>query len=281
MDWTTGDSGSIPDKSTKFWTSQIPNRLSEAHPTSYPMGKGSFFPWGETGLSPPSSVLVKNTWSCTSTLPYAFMVWWLIKHRYYHGSRQERQARHSPHFGFFRKCKNIPIINVKYLCFFFCKICCHVWVCDYRRGLDWWMHLLSTYTNNSELQALTAPPLISARYKSLYTKPFPACCVSTSRSPATVSNSGDSSASCPQVPSSQPPAQNTTELIAPTVLVITYRNGPHRKHRSSIVAFLSAAAVTCLPSCCSETAAARTKQTPFFYCCGRYLVTATVYRVTA
>jgi hypothetical protein len=144
---------------------------------------------------------------------------------------------------------------------------CHVWGCDYRRGLGWWMHLLTTYTNNSELQAITAPPLISALYKSLHAKPFPACCVFTSRSLGTASNSGDSSASRPLVPSSQPPVQNSTGLIAPAVLVITSRNGAHRKHRSSIVAFLSVAAGTFLPSCCSETAAARTKQTPFFYCC--------------
>jgi hypothetical protein len=31
---------------------------------------------------------------------------------------------------------------------------CHVFVCDYRRGLDWWMDLLNAYTHDSELQAL-------------------------------------------------------------------------------------------------------------------------------
>jgi hypothetical protein len=49
------------------------------------------------------------------------------------------------------------------------------------------------------------------------------------------------------------------EHIAPTVLVITTRHGPHRKHRSSIV-FVSIAAVTCLPSRCLETAATRTTE---------------------
>jgi len=29
----------------------------------------------------PSSVVVKNTWSCTSILPYIFMAWYLFKHR--------------------------------------------------------------------------------------------------------------------------------------------------------------------------------------------------------
>jgi hypothetical protein len=43
-------------------------------------------------------------------------------------------------------------------------------------------------------------------------KPFPACCVLTSRSLSTTSNSGDSSASYAQVLSSQPPVQNSTEL---------------------------------------------------------------------
>jgi hypothetical protein len=48
--------------------------------------------------------------------------------------------------------------------------------------------------------------------------------------------------------------QLTNELIAPTVLVITSRHGPHRKHRSCIVVFMSVATGTCLPSLCPETA---------------------------
>jgi hypothetical protein len=43
-------------------------------------------------------------------------------------------------------------------------------------------------------------------------KPFPACCVSTSRSLAMASNSGDSSDSRSRVLSPQPPMQNWTEL---------------------------------------------------------------------
>jgi hypothetical protein len=46
---------------------------------------------------------------------------------------------------------------------------------------------------------------------------------------------------------------STTEIIAPTVLVITSRHGPHSKHRSSIVACVFVAAGTCLPSHCPET----------------------------
>jgi hypothetical protein len=44
------------------------------------------------------------------------------------------------------------------------------------------------------------------------------------------------------------------EVIAPAVLVIMSRHGPHREHRSSIVPFVSVAVGTCLPSCCPEMA---------------------------
>jgi hypothetical protein len=40
-------------------------------------------------------------------------------------------------------------------------------VCDYKRGLDWWIDLLTTYTHHSKLQVITALSLISALYKSL------------------------------------------------------------------------------------------------------------------
>jgi hypothetical protein len=37
-------------------------------------------PGREANHSPPSSVIVKNTWSYTSTLPYVFMLWRFVKH---------------------------------------------------------------------------------------------------------------------------------------------------------------------------------------------------------
>jgi hypothetical protein len=40
----------------------------------------------------------------------------------------------------------------------YCHIVC---VCDYRQGLDWWMDLLTTYTHNPQLQAVTVAPPIS------------------------------------------------------------------------------------------------------------------------
>jgi hypothetical protein len=84
-------------------------------------------------------------------------------------------------------------------------------------------------------------------------KPLPAFGILTSRSLATASNSGDSSVSRAQVLSSKPPVQNSTELITRTVLAINSRHGPHRKHRSSIVVFVSVAAGTCLRNRCPET----------------------------
>jgi hypothetical protein len=71
-------------------------------------------------------------------------------------------------------------------------------VFDYRRGLDWWIDLLTTYTHHSELQAVTTPPLISTIHKSPQhpLSLFPASCVITSRFLATASDSEDSSAQC-------------------------------------------------------------------------------------
>jgi hypothetical protein len=34
-------------------------------------------------------------------------------------------------------------------------------MCDYRRGMDWWMDLLATNTSLFELQVITALSLIS------------------------------------------------------------------------------------------------------------------------
>jgi hypothetical protein len=57
--------------------------------------------------------------------------------------------------------------------------------------LDWILYLLTTSPHDSELQVITAPPLITTTHA----KSFPACCVFTNRSLVTASNNGDSSAS--------------------------------------------------------------------------------------
>jgi hypothetical protein len=65
--------------------------------------------------------------------------------------------------GFFKGCAfPVPLIYCQLLK----ELLLSGYVCDYRRGLDWWMDLLITYTHNSELQAITAPPLISTIHKS-------------------------------------------------------------------------------------------------------------------
>jgi hypothetical protein len=53
--------------------------------------------------------------------------------------------------------------------------------------------------------------------------------------------------------SSQTPLQNSIEIIAPTVLVVIYRHGSHRKRRSFIIALVSVTAGKYLLSRCPET----------------------------
>jgi hypothetical protein len=83
-------------------------------------------------------------------------------------------------------------------------------VCDYRQGSDSWLDLLTTYTHDMELQAITAPLLISIIHKSPQhpLSLFLACCVITSHSLAMASNNGGPSDSRTQVLSSQPPVWN-------------------------------------------------------------------------
>jgi hypothetical protein len=117
-----------------------------------------------------------------------------------------------------------------------------------RRGLEWWMNLLTTYTHDSELQGITAPLLIFTIHKSpqhplshfqpVMSSPSGSTLprvgarrkkrnVFTSSSLATASNSADSSASRAQVPSSQPPMQNSN-LTWLYCMLITSLHGPCR-----------------------------------------------------
>jgi hypothetical protein len=109
-------------------------------------------------------------------------------------------------------------------CFLYTSIVT-ICVCYYRRGMDWWMDLLTTYTHHSELQVITALSLIPILCKS-----SSACSVSNSRSLATAPDSGDFSAFRDQVLSSQSPMQNSRQLsttalsqppLSQTVLLIT------------------------------------------------------------
>jgi hypothetical protein len=98
---------------------------------------------------------------------------------------------------------------------------------------------LGTTSNYSATASLHNSQITTAPAKSL-----PVFCVFTSRSLAKVSNSGDFLALRAQVLSSEPPMQNSTELIAPTVMVITSRERLLRKHRYSTVACVYTAGVT-------------------------------------
>jgi hypothetical protein len=128
-----------------------------------------------------------------------------------------------------------------------------VYGCDYRRGMDWWTDLLTIYTHHSELQVITAPPLISI----LYISPqhplsfFPTSCVFISRSLATTSNSGDSSASKRLGPTKflQPPVQNWTLNWQ-----MTTNSSPRATYKTQFpVVCVFVAAETCLLIRCLET----------------------------
>jgi hypothetical protein len=99
------------------------------------------------------------------------------------------------------------------------------------------MGLLTTYIHHSELQAIAVPPLISTIHKSPQ-HPLslcPACCVFTSRSLETGSNSRNSSTS--RLKSFLHSLPSTTQLNQLCPLFITSLHGSHK--------------------------------TPFFCCCGR------------
>jgi hypothetical protein len=96
-------------------------------------------------------------------------------------------------------------------------------MCDYRRGLDWWMELLTTYTHESQIRTSNYNATANLHKSSQHRLRIFQPAVFTSRSLATASNSGDSSrrycpANIPQLKrqlnyraiSSQPPLQNST-----------------------------------------------------------------------
>jgi hypothetical protein len=156
---------------------------------------------------------------------------------------------------------------------------------DYRRGMDWCTHLQTTYW--WLLQITTTLSLISTLDKSLHAKfldpaVFSLVVAWLQLSTLEILHLLCSRRCCPAdmpqlvIPltysaiSSQHPLQNS--FIAPTVLVIISRHGPHRKHRSSIVAWVIISAGTCLPSCCPETAIVNLpiSQPLHSNCCTRY-----------
>jgi hypothetical protein len=79
---------------------------------------------------------------------------------------------------------------------------------DYRRGVDKWMDLLTTYTRRSELQVITALEVVSALYKLLHAvssglqclqQPFPSNNFLTVETPQLLCSRRDSPANIPQL----------------------------------------------------------------------------------
>jgi hypothetical protein len=82
-------------------------------------------------------------------------------------------------------------------------------MCDYRRGLDWWLDLLTTYTHDSELRNYSAVANLSnLQITPANTKSSPASSVFAGRFLVTDVNSLVSSASRAEVLPSQTPVQN-------------------------------------------------------------------------
>jgi hypothetical protein len=107
-------------------------------------------------------------------------------------------------------------------------MCCHVLECDYRRGLDGWVYLLTTHTHDSAPQAITAPPLISTIHKS-------------PQHPLSIFRPAVSSPAVPwqrlliveivhlhALKSSLHRLPCRTDFVATIVLLTTPRHGPHR-----------------------------------------------------
>jgi hypothetical protein len=118
-----------------------------------------------------------------------------------------------------------------------------VWIGD---SIYWPLRTTSNYSATADLH--------NSQITAAHAKPFPACCV-ISRSLTTASNSGDCSASDPQVLSSQPPVWNSAlkglNCVTPDVFKKSPRHAPRRKHSPSVVV------KACLLRRCIGTVAAR------------------------
>jgi hypothetical protein len=139
-------------------------------------------------------------------------------------------------------------------------------MCDYRRGTDWCMGLLTTYIHQSELQLIKPPLLISTVHR-LPQHPLsllPVCCVN-SHSLVTSSNSGDSSASRAHVVTAR--RISYTWTLSARLGSLLYSLGADPTENTASISFSIVvmgglpsespdivSTGTCLPSRCSETA---------------------------
>jgi hypothetical protein len=161
--------------------------------------------------------------------------------------------------------------------------------------MNWWIDLLTIYIHHSELHVITAPLLISTIYRSSQhpLSLFPVCFVFNSRSLATVSNSGDTSASRAHVVtvrriscnwklvdcqlnysdiSSQSPLQSSTQLPAFNWLGPRLATISHQPLSLLFTGWLSTDNWTDQLNCLQDNSSARTTlETSFFYCCALVL----------
>jgi hypothetical protein len=79
MNWTIGVQ--LPVGAVNFSLCQRVKIGSGGHTASYPLDAGSKVAGRDADHTLPACVEIKNNWSCTSTPPYAFMAWWLAKHK--------------------------------------------------------------------------------------------------------------------------------------------------------------------------------------------------------
>jgi hypothetical protein len=97
-------------------------------------------------------------------------------------------------------------------------VCKHTVKCmsDYRRGLDWSLDLLTTYTHDSGLQTIMYSATANLHDSQITTAPvkqFPACCVFTRHFLVTAPNRRNSLASRAQVFSSHTLVQNRLDFV--------------------------------------------------------------------
>lgn len=117
-----------------------------------------------------------------------------------------------------------------------CRIRSHIYGCDYKRSMIWWLDLLTLLGTTSNYSALA--DLHTLEMTAANTKSSPARSVFNSRSLATAPICGDSAASCTQdlvtavhaeglsIPSCQLPTINSRTRLT---LLIKFQYEPHRE----------------------------------------------------
>jgi hypothetical protein len=142
-------------------------------------------------------------------------------------------------------------------------------------GLDWILDLLTTCTHNTESNYSAIANLHSLQITTAHAKSSPACCVFTSRSLVTASNTEGSLASVlkSSLREGSVPTDSfvhrlpyRTELVATVVFLISLRHGPRRQHTVHSH-MLTVSAEMCLPS--------RSLAAAVYFCLLRILCLAT------